>query len=94
VFGPPTALALPLKMGDFGMSRWQLPCKTTPILREVGSAAMSLPGTKLPFSDVRAMSVIEAASEVKYSLRVFRMLTQLGHERYFIRISWSDCGAR
>jgi hypothetical protein len=41
VFSPPTALALPLKMGDFGMSRWQLPDETTPILRELGSAAMS-----------------------------------------------------
>jgi len=53
VFSPPTALALPLKMGDFGMSRWQLPCETTPILREVGSAAMSLRGTKVPIQNVR-----------------------------------------
>jgi hypothetical protein len=31
--------------GDFSMSRWPLPCETTPILRKVGGAAMS-PGTK------------------------------------------------
>jgi hypothetical protein len=40
---------------------------------------MSAIGTKRPIKDVRAMSAIEAISEVKYSLRVFRMLTHLCH---------------
>jgi hypothetical protein len=35
-------------------------------------------GTKRPFSNVRAMSVVEGTSEVKYSPRVFRLLTQSG----------------
>jgi hypothetical protein len=36
-------------------------------------------GTTRTFRDVRAMSVAEGISEVKYSPRVFRMLTQLRH---------------
>ena len=43
-----------------------------------GAARESVHGTKLPFPDVRAMSAIEAISEVKYSLRAFRMLTRFG----------------
>jgi hypothetical protein len=35
----------------------------------------SVYGTTRTFRDVRAMSVIEGISEVKYSLRVFRLLT-------------------
>jgi hypothetical protein len=40
---------------------------------------MSANGTTRKFRDVRAMSVIEATSEVKYPVRVFRMLTHSGH---------------
>jgi hypothetical protein len=35
-------------------------------------------GTTRTSRDVRAMSVMEGTSEVKYSPRVFRMLTQRG----------------
>jgi hypothetical protein len=38
-------------------------------------------GTFRPFPRVRAMSVIEGISEVKYSLRAFRMLTHQRHQR-------------
>jgi hypothetical protein len=54
----------------------------------------SAPGTKRTFHHLRSASAIGAISHDKCSLRVFRSLTQLGHERYFTRISWSDCGAR
>jgi hypothetical protein len=37
----------------------------------------SVVGTTRTSRHVRAMSVIEGTSEVKYSLRVFRLLTQL-----------------
>jgi hypothetical protein len=43
------------------------------------AALTSVSGTSLPFSDVRVMSVIEGISEVKYSVRAFRILTQSGH---------------
>jgi hypothetical protein len=39
---------------------------------------MSASGTTRTFEDVRAMSVIEGISEVKYSRRVFRMLAWRG----------------
>jgi hypothetical protein len=38
-------------------------------------------GTFLPFANVRAMAVIEGRREVKYSWRVFRLLTHLRHRR-------------
>jgi hypothetical protein len=39
---------------------------------------MSESGTTRTCRDVRSMSVIEGISEVKYSLQVFRILTQSG----------------
>src|SRR5437588_12930865 len=54
---PPTALALPLEMGTSACPAGQLPCETTPTLREVGSAAMSLPGTKRPVRRPRIAAI-------------------------------------
>src|SRR6516164_8502081 len=36
---------------------------------------LSAPGTILSFPDVRTMSVVESTPEVKYSLRVFRIIS-------------------
>ena len=58
---------------------------------------MSAPGTTRTFRDVRAMSVIEGASEMKYSPRVFRMLTQSGRSSlslYSLSLSLSLSRAR
>ena len=48
-------------------------------IRQAGIWAMPAIGTKRTFRNVRDMSVMEGMSEVKYSLRVFRILTRCRH---------------
>jgi hypothetical protein len=60
---------------------------------------LSLPSSTLPSRtsrDVPAMSAMEGLSDVKYSLRVFRMLTHIGLSAALVKASSlvrAQCGA-